>query len=38
VLAENRGMLGLSESLGFVVGKSSEGPELRHVSLVLQPR
>ena len=38
VLAENRGMLGLSESLGFVVGKSSEGPELRHVALALQPR
>jgi acetyltransferase len=38
VLAENRGMLGLSESLGFVTMPSSEGPEMRRVSLALQPR
>jgi len=37
VLAENRGMLGLSESLGFVVAPSTEGPQVRHVSLALQP-
>ena len=38
VLAENRPMLGLCESLGFVVAPSSEGPEVRRVSLALQPR
>jgi acetyltransferase len=38
VLAENRGMLGLAESLGFVSGESSEGPQVRRVSLVLQAR
>jgi acetyltransferase len=38
VLAENRGMLGLSESLGFVVGESSEGPQVRRVALALQSR
>ena len=38
VLAENRGMLGLAESLGFVAGESSEGPQVRRVSLALQPR
>jgi acetyltransferase len=38
VLAENRGMLGLAESLGFVSGESSEGPQVRRVLLVLQPR
>ena len=38
VLAENRGMLGLAESLGFVSGESSEGPQVRRVSLAMQPR
>jgi acetyltransferase len=38
VLAENRSMLRLSESLGFVVGESTEGPQVRHVALALQPR
>jgi acetyltransferase len=38
VLAENSGMLGLSESLGFVVKPSSEGPQVKQVSLALQSR
>jgi acetyltransferase len=38
VLAENSGMLGLSESLGFMVKPSSEGPQVKQVSLALQSR
>jgi acetyltransferase len=38
VLAENHGMLRLSESVGFEVEPSSEGPQVRRVTLALQPR
>ena len=38
VLAENHGMLGLAESLGFAVGSSADGPQVRRVALALQPR
>ena len=38
VLAENRAMLALCASLGFSIGESAEGPQMRRVSLALQPR
>jgi acetyltransferase len=38
VLADNRQMLALCESLGFGSGESNEGPQVRRVSLALQPR
>ena len=37
VLAENRSMLALCDSLGFSIGESTEGPQVRRVSLALQP-
>ena len=38
VLSENRGMLGLSESLGFTAGSDAEDPQVRRVSLPLVNR
>jgi acetyltransferase len=38
VLADNRSMLTLCQSLGFESTESSEGPQVRRVSLALQPR
>ena len=38
VLAENRSMLALCDALGFSNGESTEGPQVRRVSLALQPR
>jgi acetyltransferase len=38
VLAENRSMLALCDSLGFSIGESTEGPQVRRVSLALQAR
>jgi acetyltransferase len=38
VLADNRSMLTLCEALGFSVSDSSEGPQVRRVSLALQVR
>jgi acetyltransferase len=38
VLADNRPMLALCQSLGFESAESSEGPQVRRLSLALQPR
>jgi acetyltransferase len=38
VLADNRPMLALCQSLGFESAESSEGPQVRRVSLALRPR
>jgi len=38
VLADNRPMLALCESLGFGSGESNEGPQVRRVALALQQR
>jgi acetyltransferase len=38
VLADNRSMLALCQSLGFESTESSEGPQVRRVALALQPR